>query len=142
MKKIISGLKYDTDTAQKMAYWDNNFPGNDFDWYSEILYRKRTGEYFLYGDGNANSKYSTSFGYKSRGGGEAIIPLTLEEAQKWAERLDGEEYEKIFGVVEEERDQVGGFWIERSVKARADALGKKQKEIYLAGVEALEARQS
>ena len=38
----------------------------------------------------------------SRGFGEKIIPFTLDEAKSWAEEhLDGDEYEKIFGEVEE-----------------------------------------
>lgn len=38
-----------------------------------------------------------------RSGGEQIIPLTIESAQKWAEEyLDADEYEKIFGEIAEE----------------------------------------
>ncbi|MCL1789836.1 MAG: hypothetical protein FWG40_00505 [Peptococcaceae bacterium] len=101
MKKVIEGKMYDTDTAKAVAFWDNNLGRTDFGWYSETLYKKKTGEFFLHGEGNANSKYTTPHGENSWGGGEETTPLSISEAQKWAERLDGDEYVKIFGDVEE-----------------------------------------
>ena len=62
MKKIIKGKVYDTDTAQKVAEYSNNYPRSDLHFYEEELYRKKTGEFFLYGSGNAASKYSRSCG--------------------------------------------------------------------------------
>ena len=70
------------------------------------MFQKRTGEYFLAGRGQALSKYSeidsgTSFG------SEKIIPLTYNLAKQWAEtNLESEEYEKIFGEVEEDNSRV------------------------------------
>lgn len=47
------------------------------------------------------SNYAESYG-NERYGGEKIIPLSENEAKEWAERnLDVEEYEAIFGEVEE-----------------------------------------
>ena len=47
------------------------------------------------------SNYAESYG-NERYGGEKIIPLSENEAKKWAENhLDGDEYEKIFGSVDE-----------------------------------------
>ena len=101
MKKIINGRRYDTGTAKKMAEWDNGQFGN-FGYCSETLYRKNTGEYFLHGEGGANSRYARRIESNCWGSGEAITPLTLQEAQEWAEaNLDGDEYEEVFGVVEE-----------------------------------------
>jgi len=100
MKKIINGKRYDTDTAEKVAAAYSRLARNDFGYWEEELYRKRTGEFFLYGWGNAASRYSVSAGLNSWSGGEKIIPLTIEEAQEWAEKnLDGDEYEEIFGEV-------------------------------------------
>lgn len=102
MKKIINGKKYDTDTAKEMSTYCSNHPRNDFGFYEETLYRKKTGEYFLYGSGNAASKYSVSCGDNSWSGGERIIPFTEQEAKTWAEHYcDADEYETIFGEVEE-----------------------------------------
>lgn len=102
MKKIINGKRYDTDTAKRVAIWEHS-NRRDFNFVSEQLYRKTTGEYFLYGEGGAASKYAESLGQNTWGGGEKIIPLSFEAAQAWAEKhLDGEEYEAIFGAITED----------------------------------------
>lgn len=102
MKKVIKGKMYDTDTAKKVAEYSASCGRGDFYYYEEELYRKKTGEYFLYGDGNAASKYSKRCGQNEWCGSEAIIPLTEKEAKEWAEEhLDGDEYCGIFGVPEE-----------------------------------------
>ena len=101
MKKIINGRKYDTDTAELVAEWDNGDYG-DFDFVREGLYRKRTGEYFLYGRGGAQTRYALACSATNWGGGEGFAPLAEDEARKWAEEhCDGDEYEQIFGEVEE-----------------------------------------
>lgn len=97
MKKIIRNKVYDTATAQKLGEWDNGHYTNDFQYCAETLYKKRTGEYFLHGEGHAMSKYASHSG-DSSGWGEKIIPLTYDEAQKWAEEhLDADDYISIFG---------------------------------------------
>lgn len=103
-KEIIKGKKYDTTTAKLVAVWDNNVSTSDFSHVSEELYLKKTGEYFLYGCGGAMTKYAEYIegaggGY---GGGYKIIPLSVDAAKEWAERhLTADEYEEIFGEVEE-----------------------------------------
>lgn len=102
MKKIINGKKYNTETAQKMGGYDNGYAVNDFNHTTETLYRKKTGEFFLHGEGGGLSRYANAFG-DSMGWGEQIIPLTEKEAEEWAEaRLEVDEYEAIFGVVRED----------------------------------------
>ena len=102
MKKIIGGKKYDTETAKELGSSWNGLSPTDFNYCSEKLYRKKTGEFFLYGAGGPMSRYTVSKGDNTWSGGEMIIPLSLEAAQKWAEEhLDGDEYEEIFGVVED-----------------------------------------
>ena len=101
MKKIINGRRYDTDTARELAS-DSYSNYTDFNYWEETLYRKNTGEYFLHGKGGANTQYAVAVDTNSWRGGERIMPLTIREAQEWAEKhLDGNEYEKIFGTVEE-----------------------------------------
>lgn len=103
MKKIINGRIYDTNTAKEMGRDDQTY-GNFSDW-EETLYRKSTGEYFLHGEGGPQTKYAQQVGENSWTGGEKIIPLSLESAKKWAEEhLEADEYEKIFGIVEENDD--------------------------------------
>ena len=49
------------------------------------------------------SKYSVSRGNNNWSGGEQIIPLSWQSAREWAEEhLDGDQYETIFGAVEED----------------------------------------
>ena len=107
MKKIINGKVYDTETAKKVASWYSSYARNDFHYYEEELYQKKTGEFFLYGEGNAASPYSRSCGQNEWCGGERIEPLTYKEAQKWAEEhLGGEEYCEIFGEPDESGEAV------------------------------------
>ena len=102
MKKIINNKLYDTTTAQLVGSWDNNM-GGTFDYAAESLYRKRTGEFFLHGEGGARSRYATHCGNDSWGSGEAIIPLTWEAARQWAEEhLDADEYQAAFGQIAED----------------------------------------
>lgn len=105
MKKIINGKRYDTNTAQKMGAF-YHLDRRDFHYFWETLYRKTTGEYFLYGEGGPASKYAETVGMNEWSGGEKIMPLTVDAAKKWAEdHLDADEYEKIFGEVDESREK-------------------------------------
>lgn len=102
MKKVIDGKRYDTNTAKRMAADCYEGSATDFQYWTETLYRKTTGEYFLHGEGGPMSRYAVSCGQNSWSGGEKIIPLTIESAKKWAEdHLNADEYEEIFGAVEE-----------------------------------------
>ncbi len=105
MKKIINGKLYDTDTAKELGFWDNGYFPNDSNYCAEWLHRKRTGEYFLYGKGGANSKYAEFAGSNSWTSGRSFIPMTYEDARRWAEeKLDTEEYASIFGMPSEGDD--------------------------------------
>lgn len=98
--KIINGKKYDTSTAQELAVYASRSNPTDFEYFEEVLYIKKTGEYFLVGMGNKDSLYSDE--NQESGKGVTIKPFTLEEARSWAEqRLDIETYEKLFGEVNE-----------------------------------------
>ena len=101
MKKIIYNKMYNTETATEIGS-DNYSYSNDFRYWLEILYKKKTGEYFLYGEGGPMSKYRKYSSYNSWGGGEEIIPMTYDEAREWAEEhLDADTYIATFGDVEE-----------------------------------------
>lgn len=107
MKKIIRNgdqwRRYDTETAKEVGSWSNGLSYRDFTHVKETLYRKKTGEFFLYGCGGPNTHYRRRVGSNEWSGGEDIRPLTIEEAKEWAaSRLDGDEFEDIFGPVEED----------------------------------------
>lgn len=107
MKKIINGKVYDTDTAKELGSWANGGTWRDFTHMEETLYRKKTGEFFLHGEGGPMSRYAEAQGQNSWSGGSRIMPMTFTEARKWAEEhLDGDEYEAIFGTVTEDESRV------------------------------------
>lgn len=128
MKKIINGRKYDTEKATMLGEWANMSDYRDFNYFCETLYRKRNGEYFLHGEGNAASKYAESMGQNSWSGGSAIIPLSYESAQQWAvEHLEVDDYEAIFGEVSEDDDEevVLSVRVPASAKSALDRLAAK-----------------
>lgn len=129
MKKIINNKAYDTETAKELGSWDNGRYGNDFGAVSETLYRKKTGEFFLYGEGGPMTKYAVAEGSNSWRGGSRIMPLSFQEAREWAEEhLNGEEYEAIFGEVVEDDSRVQVCYslsaqAAETIKRRAAELG-------------------
>lgn len=123
MKKVINGKKYDTDTAREMAYWNNGAGPRDFGLVKKTLYRKKTGEFFLYIYGGPETEYAKEDpAGQNWTGGERIEPLSFEAGMKFAEEnMDADEYEKEFGEVSE-----GGE--EKPVQARiSPALYSKLK---------------
>lgn len=104
MKKIINRKLYDTATAAEIGRDGNGYNTSDFNCVLETLYRKRTGEYFLHGEGGARSRYASREG-NMWGWGQQIIPLTYDEAQDWAEKhLTADEYAEAFGMPDEGDD--------------------------------------
>ena len=102
MKKIIDGKKYDTETAEFIGEADGGGNYKDFAYWREKLYKKKTGEFFLWGEGGPASKYAQEISYNEQSGGEKITPLLHGEAKEWAEQyLEVDDFEKIFGEVEE-----------------------------------------
>lgn len=102
MKKIIDGKLYNTETAKFLGE-DSYSNASDFAHWSEELYQKRTGEFFLYGEGGPMSRYAQTIGQNEWSGGEQIQPLTVENARQWAEEhLSADEYESIFGEIAED----------------------------------------
>lgn len=95
MKKVIRGRLYDTEKAVYIGkFYDEAKPGDDLDFYIEELYKKRTGEYFLYGCGNTAS------------GAEKIVPMTYQQAHDWAEEnLSPDVYKNEFGMPERNDDK-------------------------------------
>lgn len=128
MKKIINGKRYDTGTAQFCGSRDYGNPG-DLDYVCEALYQKRTGEFFLYGEGGPRSPYAEEVSMNSWSSGEAITPLSDADARKWAEKnLDGEDYEKIFSVEEpEEGKKIQSFSLSGDVIAKLTQLSREHK---------------
>ena len=126
MKKVIRGRLYDTDTAQLIAERSGGGNSRDFSYWEENMYRKKTGEYFLYCYGGPLSQYASHFGTSS-GYGEDIRPLTFSEAREWAEmNMDGDGYIAEFGEPVEDYSRKS---VTFSIKAsNAEMLKKKASE--------------
>ncbi len=106
MRKIINNKVYDTDTATWIGLSDNGYEYGALAYSGETLYRKRTGEYFLHGEGGPLSHYAVQLGDNDWSGGERITPISYETARKWAEaHLDAAAYEAEFGSVAEDASQ-------------------------------------
>lgn len=88
MKKIIKGRTYDTETAKLVGYVENDITNNLFYTY-ESLYKKRNGEYFLYAEGGAGTKYAKYLGNNNWAPGEMIIPLSYDDAIKVMKEVEG-----------------------------------------------------
>lgn len=101
MKKIINGKLYNTETATELGTYWNGYPQGDFSYVSETLYVKKTGEYFLHCEGGPLTEYAKYVG-RNKCFGAYIYPYAEKEAKEWAaEKLTADEYEKLFGEVEE-----------------------------------------
>lgn len=101
MKKVISGVLCDTDTAKMLGEYEHEHK-NSFHWYMERLYRTKSGKYFIHGEGYAASPYAKKVAQSEWAPGEAIKLLPPEAARQWAEdHLDAGEYIAAFGEPEE-----------------------------------------
>lgn len=100
MKKVINGKMYNTATAERIGGYQYSTP-DKYDYASEDLYRKHTGEFFLHGAGGPLSDWAD---VQSNGAfdGCVIKPMTLDEAKQWSEKhLSGDKYVEVFGEVAE-----------------------------------------
>ena len=103
MRKIIEGKRYDTETAEQIGSdYYSNF--GDFQYWCEELYRTGKGNWFLYGEGGAKSKFARAVGQNEIGGGNDITPLTRSDALAWLEahNSDSDAIEEYFTDVVED----------------------------------------
>ena len=98
MKKIIDNKRYDTDTADEIASWDNGLGAGDFHDCYEALYRTKNKRFFIHGVGGAATSWSTSCG-NGHTSGEGIRPIDEDEAREWLEHHgETEAIEELFEV--------------------------------------------
>lgn len=121
-KKVIGGKRYDNKTAKYISsYEEINGSFSDF---SEDLYLKKTGEFFLVGRGNAASKYAGKCGDLSCPG-EKIIPLSIDEAKNWIEKFDNDLYEELFEI-EDEDQRAYSFLMPESLFSKLTIISNNQ----------------
>lgn len=100
MKRIINGRKYDTDTATELCEYSYAYL-SDFSYLHEVLYKKKTGEFFIYGEGGPCSPYHESDG-RSQWGSKEIVPISEGKAIEFVEKHGTVElYEELFGEIAE-----------------------------------------
>lgn len=116
MIKIIDGKSYNTETAEKLAHWENEYGYGDNHFMSEELFRKRSGEFFLVCEGGSSTKYGN--GHEM---GTYIYPLSIEDAQEWvAKNRSGYEYVEIFGEPSEDNGYITtGLTLPEAVMVKA-----------------------
>lgn len=99
MKKIIDGLRYDTDNAIEIGYYSTGGSTSDFTHWEASLYKTpRSGKFFLAGEGGPMTQFASRGSQEGIGYGEKLSPMSREEALSWAEQyLNAEVIEKHFG---------------------------------------------
>jgi len=103
MKKIINGVRYDTEVATLIGEYDNIGHGVDSTtafayWEAGLYIPPRSKRYFLAGEGGPMSRFARPAGRNSRTGGSGIIPMSEEDAFGWAQEcLSTDEVEAHFG---------------------------------------------
>lgn len=121
MKKVVQGVLCDTDTAKMLGEYEHDCKSS-FHWYTERLYRTKSGKYFLHGEGHAASPYAKKVAQSEWAPGEAIKLLPPEAARQWAEdHLDAGEYIAAFG----EPEEMSSVLITEEIKKKLIALKRK-----------------
>ncbi len=124
MKKIINNKLYDTDTAKAVSS-RIDLGSVEGVFYGKTLYRKRTGEYFVYREGYRDMT-------------DGIEPLSYDEARCWAEEhLDVEEYEAEFGLPDEGERTALNLSLSASTAEKARRAAAKKKITVSAYIERL-----
>lgn len=86
MKAVINNKRYNTETAQKVAYvWNGLSLQEDFNALAEDLYKTAGGTWFIHGRGGARTEYAKRCG-SSVAGSEQIKVLDSGEAKAWLEK--------------------------------------------------------
>ena len=98
MKKIINGLRYDTEKAIEVGTASHGYAGDHQQWEATLYKTPRSGRFFLAGSGGPASRFAQSAGQNSWSGGSDLIPMSIDEALDWAEaNLDPDDIEEHFG---------------------------------------------
>lgn len=128
MPRIINGKTYDIHTAKLVGSWNNGRARTDFEWFEESMYRKRTGEFFLYCEGGPMSRYAGSSGDNTWRPGHLITPLSYQAAVEWGKKhLDSKKYEAFFGkIVEDDTRTVAGFSLSQTALAVLRRMSQEQ----------------
>lgn len=83
MRKVICGKVYDTDSATLVSFAKSyDVPYSDFHYIEESVYRKRTGEFFMFAAGGPMTYAVHQCADGTRCSGRVIVPLSEEFAEQ------------------------------------------------------------
>jgi hypothetical protein len=82
MKAIIENKVYDTETAERIGFWENMRDNGNFRYKAEQLFRTKKGSFFLHAEGGSMTELARHEGNTTYGG-EEIHPLTPAQALEW-----------------------------------------------------------
>lgn len=101
MKKILNGQRWDTEKAKLVCEVRHSNP-RDFNYVRAALYQTlRSKRFFLAGEGGPMTVFAHYDSDNSCSGGEKLIPLSAEEARRYAEQYaDAETVERFFDIEE------------------------------------------
>lgn len=129
MEKIINQKRYNTETAKEVGSYAAPCARNDAEYWEETLYQKRTGEFFIHGEGGGSSRYAKRLA-DGWGWGERLVPLSYDEAREWVKKyLDADTYERLFEVENEEDEKntaYTGVYLTPSARDKLDKMAAKQ----------------
>lgn len=132
MNKIINGKRYNTESAKLLGSFDNGEYPSDLSYVRESLYRTKSGQYFIHGEGGASTQYAQQREISGWRPGEKIIPLAEDCARNWAEEhLSGEVYERIFGETQEAEPETKLVRISAETSALLEQLKERTGETYM-----------
>lgn len=126
MKRTISGKRYNTETSRKIGEASDKAP-EDPRYTHETLYRTKSGNYFIHGEGGPESRYA-----QERGGqweyGEKILPLSEPMACQWLEEhLSGIELDIALSEMSMATEWVGAL-VTIKIKKQLDAYCKETEQ--------------
>jgi hypothetical protein len=101
MKKIINGLRYDSDSAIHLGSAEHGFVGDLEHWTAALYQTPRSKRFFIVGSGGAASRFSQSAGQNQWSGGSDLIPLTPDQALEWAETHLGPDTVELYFEVKD-----------------------------------------
>lgn len=130
MKRIIRNRVYDTDTAMLIKQADHPNIKNGEGSCKQSLYRKKTGDYFLFVDGARTDVFhNLALENGTHDRERHIYPLTYEQAKSWAEKeMTADEWLAIFEPVED--DSLTAFNLTLSASAVSKfRLAAQQQQI-------------
>ena len=101
MKKIINGQRWDTEKATLVCDIFEGAVGDFRHFKAELYQTLRSKRFFLAGSGGPMTVFAHRCADGSTSGGSDIIPLSTEDARRYAEKYSSTEIVEKFFEVEE-----------------------------------------